>query len=993
MRHLIHLLIALHFASFVAADEAKEKPTLVLDAGGHTAGVRKLLFTPDGKELISVSVDKTIRVWNLASGGTVRVLRPPTGPGPCGQLYAAAISPDGRTLAAGGYTLDERGRPIIYLIALPTGRIEKALKGHTNTISSLEFSRSGALLASGSTDKSARIWDVATGRCDRVLDGHSAVVTSVAFSPDARRLATGSADSTGRIWSVADGQTLAVIREYIEGRVVKCVTWRPDGQVVATGGSHRAIHLASPDGTSFGEAFVPKDIRGGDDMINSVVFTEDSRSLLLTWGQAPLSRPGAALVNTTSGEEQVRFALHEASVVDGALSSDGTMAATADVSGVVYLWRTANGAAVHCLAAQGQLVGSTGWSPDGTIIAWGNTERARVMIEDAPLKRSFRLKDLEFAAAPDSTFHRSQWTLETLDLEYESDYSLLSKRGEVKVARLTMPQGAVMRCFTLFAGDRAAVATNSGLHLYNAHSGERLHDLRGHTDVVLYVAPSPDGRFLLSGSRDRTVRIWSPERNEPLLSLFFAGNDWIAWTPEGYYAASPGGEQLMGWHINNGPEAMGSYYPASQFRKTLYRPDVIRRLLDAGSLDRALADAAAGQPSHRTEVATDDPFELYRSVNKALADADAAAGQPSQRTEVAQILPPKVAITSPASAQVQVNGKTLEVEAIAHCVGANPVTELRVLLDGRPLPEGTKSFESPVFGEARGTWTIEVPPGSHRLVVQASSAVSKTLSDPVEILARAENGTPDGSRTLHVLAIGINDYPDTRLKLDCAAPDAQSLRQAFLTHSRRLFPGGVEAKLLLDGQATRDNILGELRRLAGAVKTGDVAVVFYAGHGDSRIEGQFYLVPVDASLRNLGATGVSGEALKKAIGELPCTTMLILDACDSGGFDQQRKKRKTRGLPVQSDALVRELVYDSGLVVMCGAAKEQEAAEENGRGFFTRAIVEALSGPADLDKDGVVELDELDMYVRRRVRALSANEQEPTISKSSIVRSFALSKP
>ena len=87
------------------------------------------------------------------------------------------------------------------------------------------------------------------------------------------------------------------------------------------------------------------------------------------------------------------------------------------------------------------------------------------------------------------------------------------------------------------------------------------------------------------------MRIWDPDRDEPLLSLFVAGDDWIAWTPEGYYAASPGGEQLMGWHVNNGPEAMASYYPASQFRKTLYRPDVIKRLLEAGSLDKALAEA------------------------------------------------------------------------------------------------------------------------------------------------------------------------------------------------------------------------------------------------------------------------------------------------------------------------------------------------------------------------------------------------------------------
>ena len=326
-----------------------------------------------------------------------------------------------------------------------------------------------------------------------------------------------------------------------------------------------------------------------------------------------------------------------------------------------------------------------------------------------------------------------------------------------------------------------------------------------------------------------------------------------------------------------------------------------------------------------------------------------------------------------------------------HSVGDNPITELRVLLDGRPVPEGAQVFPSPRLGEARGTWTVEVPPGSHRLAVQAASAVSNAVSDPVEVVA-AGMARPRGRSTLYVVAIGINDYSDKRLKLDCAAPDARSLRQAFLTNSRRLFPGGVEARLLLDGQATRANILAGLRRLAGAVKSGDVAVVFYAGHGDCKIEGQFYLVPFDADLRNLSSTGVSGEAMKKAIGDLPCTTMLVLDACYAGSFDGKKKGRKTRALPVQSDAVVADLVYDSGLVVMCGASKEQEAAEENGRGFFTRAITEGIGGKADYDKDGQVEVLELQIYVPPGC-ASCGGEQEPTISIPSVVRTFALSQP
>jgi Domain of Unknown Function (DUF1080)/Caspase domain len=260
-------------------------------------------------------------------------------------------------------------------------------------------------------------------------------------------------------------------------------------------------------------------------------------------------------------------------------------------------------------------------------------------------------------------------------------------------------------------------------------------------------------------------------------------------------------------------------------------------------------------------------------------------------------------------------------------------------------------------------------------------------------VAIQELGSESGP-SLYVLSIGINDYPDKRLKLDCAAPDARDLRQAFLTHSRRQFPGGVEARLLLDAQATRANILEGLQWLAGKAKGNDVAVVFYAGHGDSKIEGQFYLVPFDANLRKLGASGVSGESLRKALGDLPCTTMLILDACDSGGFDAKATKtRKTRALPTATDTMLRQMVNDEGLVVMCGAAKGTEAAEENGHGFFTRAIVEGLAGKADVYKKGRVDLIDLQAYVINRVGGLSADEQQPTISIPSTIRSFSLSKP
>ena len=126
----------------------------------------------------------------------------------------------------------------IYLISTTTGRIERVLKGHTDAIYSLAFGvppGGRLLLASGSGDNTARIWDVAAGECRRVLEGHTNCVYGVAFAPDASRLATASFDKTARIWSVAEGKCLQTLQGHT--KEVRSVAWSPDGKLLATGGS------------------------------------------------------------------------------------------------------------------------------------------------------------------------------------------------------------------------------------------------------------------------------------------------------------------------------------------------------------------------------------------------------------------------------------------------------------------------------------------------------------------------------------------------------------------------------------------------------------------------------------------------------------------------------------------------------------------------------------------------------------------------------------
>jgi hypothetical protein len=164
-------------------------PQLMLDASGHTARINALAYTPDGKQLVSAGDDKVIRVWDWQAGNTVRTIRGQVGPGDEGKIYAIALSPDGRWLAAGGVTHKEcRARcGEIRLYDFATGNLVGLFRGHTQIVLRLAFSPDGRRLISGSADNTAIIWDVDSRKLVHRLQGHKGAIRDVAFTPDGFR--------------------------------------------------------------------------------------------------------------------------------------------------------------------------------------------------------------------------------------------------------------------------------------------------------------------------------------------------------------------------------------------------------------------------------------------------------------------------------------------------------------------------------------------------------------------------------------------------------------------------------------------------------------------------------------------------------------------------------------------------------------------------------------------------------------------------------------
>ena len=395
-------------------------------------------------------------------------------------------------------------------------------------------------------------------------------------------------------------------------------------------------------------------------------------------------------------------------------------------------------------------------------------------------------------------------------------------------------------------GDRVAVSVRYVIYLFDARTGAKIREFPGHSGNLWAVAPSPDGRFLLSAAGDQTLRIWVPDRDEPLLSLFVAADDWIAWTPEGYYAASPGGENLMGWQVSNGPEQVGTFVPASQFHKSLYRPDVIKFALKTGSDARTALDSLK---------------EAAKSVT--------------------ELLPPDVFITSPDHSGVRLDNAELTVRATAVSQSGHPVTAFRLHLDGRPYDgdRGRKEVPNdPAAGRQKtASWQVQLVPGRHRLAAIAESAVSNGQSDEIEVFYDEQHAERP---RLYIVAIGVSRYPGP-LRLQYAADDARAVESVFCAKSRRLFES-IEHKAVVDEDATRRNIIGNLNWLRHTMRDGDVGLFFFSGHAAVR-DGTFYLLSVDADVNDLESTAVPAAQLKSILATTKNGPLVVfLDACHSG---------------------------------------------------------------------------------------------------------------
>jgi len=505
---------------------------------GHTAAVNGVAFSPDGHRLATVSLDKTVRVWDAGTGQQVGA--PMTGHED--NVIGVAFSPDGRRVASASMDMTAR------VWDVETGQLVGApLRGHTGSVLGVAFSPDGNWLATASTDRTVQLWDARTGYpVGTRLVGHTGSVVSVAFSPDGQRLATASDDQTVRLWDARSGQQVGAPLVGHLGPVLS-VVFSPDGHRLASASMDKTARVWNAD---TGQGLGPP-LTGHSGPVQSVAFGPDGHRLATASADQTVR-----LWDADTGRDRGRSLTGHGGIVNGVVfSPDGRRLATASSDSTVRLWDAGQSFGAPLTGHTGS-VNSVVFSPDGHRLASASDDQ------------SVRLWD------PDTGLPVGA--------------PLLGHTGNVNSVAFS-PDGRRL----------ASAGADQTVRLWDAVTGQQVGTpLTGHTGSVLGVVFSPDGRQLASAGADQTVRLWDAATGKWVATLTgHAGKvNSVVFSPDGRRLASAGGDPTVRlWDAGTGQSVAMLTGHAGPVLGVAFSRD--GRWLATASADETvrLWDAATGQ--------------------------------------------------------------------------------------------------------------------------------------------------------------------------------------------------------------------------------------------------------------------------------------------------------------------------------------------------------------------------------------------------------------
>ncbi len=527
---------------------------------GHEEAVTSVAFRPDGKWLVSASEppkavsakEPSVRIWDVEKGEEVADLAADLPKRPKGKFNSVAFSPNGKLVAGVSETGQlfiwnpdrEKGKRQVFGIdahpgqqvyqvlfgkdtsdiftcggddrakrivgvgpegeSIPGQGKPTPLEGHSGNVTALALSRDVRFCATGSADKTIRLWDL-TGpapRIARVYQGHTEEVSSLAFSPDGQTLASGSKDQSIRLWKVSlsdEHQNFTDHKGYVWS-----AAFSPDGQTVASAGVDRVILIRDLGGK------VLHKLEGHTAPVTALAYSLDGAKLASVGGDMIVR-----VWDAKSGQKLKELKGHTGPIMAVAFGA-GNQLLTGGIDKIARLWDITKDEPVHVFPAGKTPISAVAVRKDGKQALIGSGEGALRIFDltGTPKETVQALPHLAgigaIAYGPDGT--RAATCGGDLFVRY---WAIPETGAPTLIAELkghTKPVSSV----AVHPEGRLLASAGGDLivRIWDTNTKTEVRALRGHTDWVSSVAFAPNGRTILSAGVDRTVKAWELSSEE-----------------------------------------------------------------------------------------------------------------------------------------------------------------------------------------------------------------------------------------------------------------------------------------------------------------------------------------------------------------------------------------------------------------------------------------------------------------------------------------------
>lgn len=554
---------------------------------GHKERIDRLAISGDGKVLATASIDRTLKLWDAATGQETRSFafdHPKYG--------GLALSRDGTRLAAGaadGITVWST------VDGMQIRKIEAPVR-----FNSLAFHPDGNQLASGDFEFTVRFWDLATGREAHKFIGHRNRVSAVAISPDGRTLVSGDKNGAIKAWDLHDGTESVKFKGHADG--VNQLVFSPDGSRLVSASDDTTVKIWSVTGDELrtfrghasqvaGVAFSPS-----GQVVASGAWDETIRLWDLASTQEPMSLQRPREIYIVSFSPDHRWLAGAGNGFIGAF----------DASTFLPRWSDSVPEFVRR--------GNVRFDPTGKTVALGGIDGS-IGIRDAqdgrPV-RTFKALDNQEVTSLDFTHDG-----EIVAAGGYRQVALWKASGGHQLATLSGHSDWVMTVAFSPDGTRLASAsteTDRDIRIWDVATGRGVRSLVGHEGAVHGLVFSSDGRHLFSGSNDEMIRTWDVETGATVrIHRGHSGTVFgLTLSPDGRRLASCSIDQSVKiWDVATGQELQTLKSNAGLLTSVAFSPDGTR--LAAGSLKRSLTvwDARPLTDALRAEIAAVNVVEMF----------------------------------------------------------------------------------------------------------------------------------------------------------------------------------------------------------------------------------------------------------------------------------------------------------------------------------------------------------------------------------------------